>query len=107
MVRTSDLHANQYETLVDATIDLTQRGYVHNFQINASDAICLETDTHYQSSDISIIEYHRFEGNTGPQDMSILYVIECSDGTKGTIIDAYGTYSNAFISEFMDQVKLL
>src|SRR4051812_1763232 len=47
----------------------------------------------YKPEEVSIPNFYRFEGDTDPGDMSILYVIETSDGTKGTLIDAYGTYS--------------
>jgi hypothetical protein len=37
--------------------------------------------------------------------MSILYVIETSDGRKGTLIDAYGLYADDNIGEFMKEVE--
>ncbi|RAP34417.1 phosphoribosylpyrophosphate synthetase [Candidatus Marinamargulisbacteria bacterium SCGC AG-439-L15] len=102
----SDLHSNQYDTLVEALQDLQKRGYTASFQIHNYIAFCIQSKKTYQSQDLSIIEYHRFEGDTGPQDMSIVYVVECKDGTKGTIIDAYGTYSDTEMSEFLKNVTM-
>ena len=38
--------------------------------------------------------------------MSILYAIETSDGRKGTLVDAYGMYSDDETGEFMNQVEV-
>jgi hypothetical protein len=40
-----------------------------------------------------------------PEDSSILYLIEASDGKKGTLIDAYGTYADAKLSDFIREVE--
>ena len=38
--------------------------------------------------------------------MSILYAIETVDGQKGTLIDAYGNYSDDATGEFMQDVDI-
>ncbi|WP_224018806.1 hypothetical protein [Ferruginibacter albus] len=48
----------------------------------------------YQPEELSIIKVYRFEEETDPSDMSILYVIKAIDGLIGYSIDAYGVYSN-------------
>jgi hypothetical protein len=48
----------------------------------------------YQPEDLTIIKTFRFEGDSNPSDVSILYVIEAKDGLIGYSIDAYGAYSN-------------
>ena len=48
--------------------------------------------------------FFRFEGDSDPADNSILYVVETNDGTKGTLIDAYGPYADPKVSKFMQQV---
>jgi hypothetical protein len=40
-----------------------------------------------------------------PDDNAVLYVIETADGTKGTLIDAYGIYTDARIARFMQDVE--
>ena len=55
---------------------------------------------------IIIEEFHRFEGATDYEDMAIIYVIETENGIKGTVIDAFGTYANADLGEFLKQVKI-
>jgi hypothetical protein len=48
----------------------------------------------YQPEDLEIIKIYRFEENTDPSDMSILYIIQANDGLIGYSLDAYGVYSN-------------
>ncbi len=49
---------------------------------------------YYQPEDLMIIKVYRFEGNTDPADMMVLYVIQANDGMKGYSLDAYGVYSD-------------
>ena len=37
--------------------------------------------------------------------MDVLYVIETEDGTKGLVIDGFGAYSDAALSEFFKEVE--
>lgn len=59
----------------------------------------------FSTEQVRIIDFYRFEGESNPDDMSILYVIETDTGAKGTISDAYGIYSDETIENFMKQIK--
>ena len=59
----------------------------------------------YGPDEVRIIDFFRFEGESDPADAAILYVIETCDGDKGTLIDAYGTYSDEDINKFLLKVK--
>jgi hypothetical protein len=48
----------------------------------------------YQPEELAIIKTYRFEGESNPDDMEILYIIEANDGLIGYSLDAYGMYSN-------------
>lgn len=48
----------------------------------------------YQPEDLTIIKTYRFEGESDPGDMAILYIIEANDGLIGYSLDAYGAYSD-------------
>lgn len=49
---------------------------------------------YYNPEDLQIIKTYRFEGESDPGDMMVLYIIEANDGLVGYSIDAYGAYSN-------------
>ncbi len=80
-------------------------GYTDDFKVTDEGLKSLRTDKIYQPDDISIVNFFRFEGISDPDDMSILYVIETNDGIKGTLIDAFGTYADPEITEFILEVE--
>src|SRR5436190_12414928 len=92
------------KTLSECIKIVLGRGYTENFKVNA---ICLATEdgkTIYAPQNIRISSFYRFEGNSNPDDNSILYLIETDDRKKGTLIDAYGVYADSLISNFVRQV---
>lgn len=97
---------NQYDHLVDALQALELQGPLLRFEIQSQGLVALDSGTCYQPKDLEIIEFHRFEGDTDPDDMAILYLLETRDGERGVIIDAYGTYSNAQLGKFIKQVPI-
>lgn len=46
-------------------------------------------DKSYDPEDLTIIKTYRFEGDSNPDDSSILYLIESKDGIVGYVLDAY------------------
>ena len=48
----------------------------------------------YNPEDLRIIRTYRFEGESDPEDSSVVYIIEATDGLIGYSIDAYGAYSD-------------
>ncbi|SDM12277.1 hypothetical protein SAMN05421823_110231 [Catalinimonas alkaloidigena] len=102
------MYNNRYSTLVEATNALMERGFTEQFQVN-EDGRMAGTDKDaksYAPEKLTVVEYHRFEGESAPEDMSVIYAIETDDGTKGTLIDAYGTYASAEAAEFIKKLKI-
>lgn len=109
---------NDYSDLVDATNDLKERGYTADFKIIDNDnpgtaedqGECmlqsLDSGKEYTSSQLKIREHYRFEGPSSPDDMSVVYAIECEGGEKGTVIDAFGTYSSRRLGEFFRSIPI-
>jgi len=84
-----------YETLVDATNDLLKRGYTANLSLEGDTIDDKEHDIHMSADDFSIDEFYRFEGQSNPSDMSIIYAISSDKHhLKGVLINAYGTYAD-------------
>jgi hypothetical protein len=75
---------------IDLIRKYEENGYDHSFRHNTGKLIDLETDKSYLPQDIDDIEEHRYEGMSNPSDLSILYALKMSDGTKGTFLMAYG-----------------
>ena len=63
----------------------------------------------YQPEDLKIIKTYRFEGDSNPADMSIIYLIEANDGLIGYSIDVYGADSDQEegYDDFIRQVEVV
>ncbi|WP_290797722.1 hypothetical protein [Flavihumibacter sp. UBA7668] len=84
---------------------MTKDGYTANFGVVDQHLQHMDSGHSYTSDQIQIVDFYRFEGESDPEDSSILYVIETSDGRKGMLVDAYGAYSNPEVDEFIKQVE--
>ena len=93
------------KSLASLTNKMVLKGYDDDFKITDNGLKSLRTDKTYQPDQINIINFFRFEGQSDPNDNTIMYVIETSDGLKGTLIDAYGPYADRKLAEFMNQVE--
>jgi len=62
----------------------------------------------YTPDELKIIKTFRFEGDSNPDDSSIIYVIEANDGLIGYSMDSYGMYSNheASYDEFITKIPV-
>jgi len=92
---------NQYDNLLSAIHDLERQGYVETLLFVNDMLYNATSGEKYGAEDVDIMEFHRFEGDSGYDDMAILYAVEAIDGTRGLIIDAYGTYADQNLGEFM------
>jgi hypothetical protein len=95
-----------YKTMSEAVSDLKQRGFSANFEYLNKTFRAVESGKTFGTGDLTIVEHHRFEGVSDPDDMSVIYAIEAKDGTRGTIADAFGTYANPDLGAFLKNVKM-
>lgn len=89
------------QTMTAALSQAETDGYKQSFTCENGELMSVETKKRYAPSDVTIVEHQRFEGPSSEDDSSVLYRIECGDGVRGTIVDAFGTYSNFELSEFL------
>ena len=99
------MDVNKYTTVTEALQGLAKRGFSGNFRVE-DDGLRIGDGSLVPPGDVTIVEYHRFEGETNPGDMSVVYALECKDGTRGVLIDAYGTYADPSVAEFIKKVEL-
>ena len=84
---------------------MVTEGYTEDFKISEQGLESLNKQKSYKPEQIQIVNFFRFEGMSDPDDNAVLYVIETADGTKGTLIDAYGIYNDARVGRFMKDVE--
>lgn len=92
---------NAMKTISQRLEEIKSDGYVVDFQFDASESVLKSNSNQYTSDKIEIVNEFRFEGPSNPDDMSILYLIETNDGTKGSIVDGYGISGSPELTEFL------
>lgn len=86
--------------------ELKSQGFTRDFIFRDEKLMLMDGDhKKYGSDDVAIIDEYRFEGDSDPGMMTILYSLEAKDGVKGTISNAYGANSDDNLGEFMKNVK--
>ena len=83
------------------------KGYVNDFELIEGGMLSKQTGEIFQPEELVIERVYRFEGDSNPDDMAVLYGISANSGTKGIVIDAYGTYDNNELGNFLRCVVVI
>lgn len=112
----NDTHSLKYDEANDSATHMTdleklvhkleEQGYTDQYKVEKGKLSDLTNNKKYKPKDVKAVNFYRFEGISNPDDTSILYAIETSDGRKGTLIDAYGLYSDDETGAFLQQVDI-
>src|SRR5690348_10889524 len=95
-----------YSSMAEAVNALRRRGFTADFTLcGETGRVTAGVDHSYRGDQLTIIEHHRFEGMSDPDDASVVYALEGSDGVKGMLIDAYGAYADSKIGSLLKNVK--
>jgi hypothetical protein len=82
-----------------------EKGFIDRYHVQDLSLLCLDNMRIYRPDEIAVVNFYRFEGISNPDDMSIIYAIETSDGRKGTLIDAYGIYADSAVGDLMNEIQ--
>jgi len=94
------------KTLTETIDKFRSKEFIYDFYINDGKLRSDETKESFMPEDLIIERTGRYEGDSNPDDMSIIYAITSESGTKGILLDAYGTYADPQISEFIKDVPI-
>lgn len=104
------MSTSRYMTPLSIVMErLREKGYGKELIIDDRGAYFEEQSTIYQPSSLTIIKVYRFEGESDPADMAVMYAIRADDGEIGYLLNAYGTYSdqdNPFYEDFIRDVRV-
>jgi hypothetical protein len=93
-------------TLAGTLAELADRGFTDEFAVAGDGLRATGALRTFRAEDLTIREFHRFEGVSDPDDMSIVYAIESKDGTRGTLVDAFGVYSSPAVTRVLERVPI-
>lgn len=99
------MNNNQYSTLAEASSELKNRGFNANLKVNENEKLVDSNGNQFNPAQVTLVEFHRFEGMSNPADSTIIYALEIESGEKGTVIDSFGADGSEATSEFMKKVK--
>ncbi len=94
-------------TLSNAIERLVGRGFTANFGVVGDRLCAFDSGKTFGAHELIIREFQRFEGVSDPDDMAIVYAIESTDGTRGSLVDAFGTYASPTVGAFLRDVPIL
>lgn len=95
------------ETLSSAIERLTARGFTAHFGVAGNRLRAFGSGKTFGAHEVVIEKYFRFEGVSDPGDMSIVYAIETRNGTRGSLVDAFGVSSDPSVSAFLQDVPIV
>jgi hypothetical protein len=93
-------------TLAGVMDDLARSGFVEHFGVRGEELRSFDSGRSFRPGEVMVREFHRFEGTSDPDDMAIVYAIEGKGGVRGTLVDAFGAYSDPTVSAFLARVSL-
>ena len=93
-------------TLAQVLDDLDRRGFTEHFTPCGGCLCSSGRRRRFGAEELVVSEFHRFEGVSDPDDMSIVYAIETRDGVRGTLTDAFGVYSDPDVGVFLAGVAV-
>lgn len=97
--------AARADTLAQAMSALREAGYTENLTPGPDGLIHSAEGKPMPVYECAVDEIHRFEGESNPSDMAILYALSNVDGRKGLLVNAYGTYADAETAAVLRQVE--
>ncbi|MDQ3019361.1 MAG: phosphoribosylpyrophosphate synthetase [Bacteroidota bacterium] len=94
----------EMNTLTETIEKFKAKQFIHDFCVKETLLMCEGTKESFRPEDVVIERTGRYEGDSNPDDMSVIYAITTNTGTQGVLIDAYGTYANPQIAEFIKNI---
>ncbi len=96
-----------YTTLVEAINGLKKQGYTEDFNLKENCIDCRNGQFQLSPDDFNVDKVFRFEGESDPEDQSVLYAISSERyNIKGVLVNAYGIYSDGGANEIIKKLKV-
>ncbi len=95
-----------YASVTQALADLQARGYTDEFDFKDDHLFCNSHGIRFNPLELKITEVYRFEGESDPEDSSVVYAIESASGLRGVLVDAYGAYADRKKTAFINSLPI-
>ncbi len=96
-----------YDTVTEAVKGLKERGFTIDFNIADDKIVCSNNNIRLHPDEFEIVESHRFEGDSNPDDEDVVYAVESKDKKiKGVITSAYGMYADPASTKIIKKLSM-
>ena len=96
-----------YTSLVEAINGLKAQGYTEDFNLKGDYLDCNNGKYQLSPDDFKVDKVFRFEGESDPEDQSVLYAISSEKfNIKGVLVNAYGIYSEGGANEIVKKLDV-
>lgn len=96
---------SQSNTMTQDIEAARKEGFLIEFYFRNGRIHCRNSSKKYDHNECLLVEYCRHEGMNDPGDGSILFLIECVDGSKGYLTSGYGIYADTDTVDFILSLK--
>ena len=86
-----------YTTVLEALSDLKEKGFHHDFNLHYED---IKTNPH----EYSVEHVYRYEGDTDPDEESVVYGIISSSGKKGVFVAGFSANSDNEAAQIIEKL---
>lgn len=95
-----------FDNLIDGISELRKQGYAEDFNLKQNCLECRNGEYKIFHNEFEIDKYFRLEGDSTPEDSSILYAISSDKyKLKGVLINSYGIYSEEITDEMLNKLN--
>lgn len=95
-----------YGTLSQTMNGLKKEGYDMDFNIHDECIVCHQNNTKLSPDDFEIDKVYRFEGESNPDDESVLYALSSPKfGVKGLLVNGYGISADDASSALVEKLQ--
>lgn len=96
-----------YATLVDAINGLRTQGYTEDLNIEENYINCTNSKHQLSPDDFHVDKFFRFEGESDPEDQTVLYAISSDKyNMKGILVNGYGIYGDSETNEVIKKLNV-
>jgi len=88
-----------YTTVLEALEDLKEKGFHHDFNINQN--AIMENPEEY-----SVVHVYRYEGDSDPDEESVVYGIISFAGKKGVFVSGFSANSDDEASKIIEKLYI-
>jgi|SRR4030095_596173 hypothetical protein len=94
------------KTITEIIETLKKQGYNYDFLVENGEVINRETGERFFPDDLIIESTQRYEGDSNPDDSTVVYAITAKSGTRGILVDSYGAYADPKIAALISRIPV-